>query len=592
MAELASFFVRLGTIFDGSGLKQAQASFKSTGDTADKLTGGLKGIAATVAGGAAIWKLVDFSVQSLDAFGEQERAERHLEQAMQNLGVYTRRAHSELVDFASAQQKLTTFQDDAIIEAEALLTTFGLYGEQLRKVALGAMDLAAGKQIDLATAANVLGKAYQGTTGRLEQFGIKIQDTGRVAENFDQVMHQVQMKFGGAAAAETETYLGKVKMLGNNFGELKEKVGSFLVGPAELYLGWLNKAIDKTTQIATSDNDALRRRQLTIQGLKDEQQAEAMAWVAFEKHSTDSEKANNNDYQWHLRKLEIIKQRILAEGRLQAVEEGKEKPERPGKPNRRPNLFTDEQEKVREKTSQEAARMADEADFADAERSERSKVRKVQEMIFKLEQEGKYSQASLLRSTALEKAEDALRKKRIANIGETLGQIATLSQAHNKNLAAIGKAAAMGQATIDTYAGVGKAWALGPIVGPPLAALVLVAGLANVARIAGVQLAKGGVARATPGGVLANIAEGGQDEAVTPLTREAGRKLGIGAGNGVQFTMHQTNYFGGEGSDSKSGTDIEKLADKLRIATRDGVAELIDLSKEMYQTGKARAGEA
>jgi hypothetical protein len=261
-------------------------------------------------------------------------------------------------------------------------------------------------------------------------------------------------------------------------------------------------------------------------------------------------------------------------------------------PNRRPNLFTDEEEKAREKTSLEAKKMYDEGEFAEAERSERSKVRKVEEMIFKLEQEGKYSQASLLRSTTLEKAEDALRKKRIANVGETLGTISTLSQAHNHTLATIGKAAAMGQATIDTYAGVGKAWALGPIVGPPLAALVLVAGLANVARIAGVQLAKGGVARATPGGVLANIAEGGQDEAVTPLTREAGRKLGIGAGNGATLTIHQTNNFNGLGGDGKDGNDIEKLADKLRVATRDGVAELIDLSKEMYQTGKARAGEA
>lgn len=592
--ELASFFVLLGTVFDGSGLKQANASFKETGETADKLAGGLKGIAATVAGGAAIWKLIDFSVASLEAFGQQERAERRLELAMQNLGVYTKRAHTEMVAFAEGIQKVTTFQDDAIIETQALLTTFGLYGDQLKQVTQAAADLSSGLGIDLHAATMLLGKAFTGETAALGRYGMQIKDTGRVADNFGQVMDLVQKRFAGAAAAEAETYLGKIKMLTNNFGELKERIGKELLPVANAWLSWTNRAITAAQDLMGAEDDGLKGKQLTIRALKDEANAIAMRLAPMEQYQTKEALAQDEGYVKDKARLDLIFKRIKAEEDLQAKVLAREGEGAKGgpTPNRRPEVFTDAEEKTREKTSLEAKRMIDEAEFNEAEAGERSKIRKIQETEFKLMQEGKYSQASLLRSTALHKAEEQLNKRRLVNVADTLGTIATLSTSNNKTLAAIGKAAALSQATIDTYLGVGKAWALGPIIGPPLAAMVLVAGLANVAKIAGVPLKKGGVATATPGGIMANIAEGGEDEVVAPLNEEAGRRLGIrNGGAGSTLIMHQTNYFGGEAS-GKNEQSLEEMAERLRLATRDGVGEMVDLAKEIYETGKARAGEA
>lgn len=90
------------------------------------------------------------------------------------------------------------------------------------------------------------------------------------------------------------------------------------------------------------------------------------------------------------------------------------------------------------------------------------------------------------------KAEDAFNKARVADMQSTLGTIATLQSSSSRELFTIGKAAAIAQATIDGYGAVQKALNAAP---PPfnfgLAALVGAATAANVAKIAGVGLARG-----------------------------------------------------------------------------------------------------
>lgn len=79
------------------------------------------------------------------------------------------------------------------------------------------------------------------------------------------------------------------------------------------------------------------------------------------------------------------------------------------------------------------------------------------------------------------------------------GNLAVLSNSKNREMAAIGKAAAIAQATMNTYqAATGAFAALAgiPIIGPALATAsagaIIVAGLANVAQIAGVGFETGG----------------------------------------------------------------------------------------------------
>lgn len=149
------------------------------------------------------------------------------------------------------------------------------------------------------------------------------------------------------------------------------------------------------------------------------------------------------------------------------------------------------------------------------------------------------------RQLALAEFEKKQREEKLAGTQRALGQIASLQNSGSKELAAIGKAAAIANITINTAEGVSAAWALGPILGPPLAGLVAVAGAAQAAKVAGVQLAEGGIVPSTPGGIQATIGEGGRSEAVIPLPDDFDPDEGI-AGQGAMIINFNGPLMGDE----------------------------------------------
>ncbi len=75
-----------------------------------------------------------------------------------------------------------------------------------------------------------------------------------------------------------------------------------------------------------------------------------------------------------------------------------------------------------------------------------------------------------------------LRQKSKFIIGELTSLTSGIAR-YNKTAFEINKAASIANAIISTYEGMNKAWELGPIIGPPMAALVAAAGFANVNAI-------------------------------------------------------------------------------------------------------------
>jgi hypothetical protein len=112
-----------------------------------------------------------------------------------------------------------------------------------------------------------------------------------------------------------------------------------------------------------------------------------------------------------------------------------------------------------------------------------------------------------------------------------------MQNAKTKELAAIGKAAAISTAIINTAQAITLAMATIPFpASVAVAAAVGAAGAVQVAKIAGVPLAEGGIVRASQGGTPAIIGEGGVDEAVIPLdSGEARSRLGGGQSVTINF---------------------------------------------------------
>jgi hypothetical protein len=119
------------------------------------------------------------------------------------------------------------------------------------------------------------------------------------------------------------------------------------------------------------------------------------------------------------------------------------------------------------------------------------------------------------------KSKQLTQKQLLADQDSFLSTSATLASAKNKELAAIGKSAAMIQATIKGYQAVQNSYEFGtefggPILGAVFASIAAVATAAQVAAIAGVQFADGGIvpglsqygdqvqARLNPGEVVLN----------------------------------------------------------------------------------------
>lgn len=183
--------------------------------------------------------------------------------------------------------------------------------------------------------------------------------------------------------------------------------------------------------------------------------------------------------------------------------------------------------------------------------------------------------------------EKAFNQERIANLSQTFGTISTLSTSHNSTMAAIGKAAAVAQATIDTYIGVGRAWALGPIIGPPLAALVLTAGLANVARIAGVRGLESGGPMAS--GETALVGEAGPELFTAPRAGHIIPNHEMGGGGGG-ITVN--NHISVEGMDFSDEGTANKILGGIANAAKVGTTNAIPAANSFAAVAAANSGIA
>ena len=119
------------------GFKQSENQVKGLNNALGGLAKKAIGVAGAYFGSRA---LLDGINASVDAFAQQELAEKKLEQA---LG----RTSQALLDQASAMQTVTTFGDEAIIAQQAFLASIGMTEDQIKDILPVAADLAAAMKL-------------------------------------------------------------------------------------------------------------------------------------------------------------------------------------------------------------------------------------------------------------------------------------------------------------------------------------------------------------------------------------------------------------------------------------------------------------
>ena len=173
----------------------------------------------------------------------QEVAEAKLNKTLESTGFAAELTSSQLRDMASGLQQLTTFGDEAIIPAQALLLTFTKIGKEAfpRAIEL-ALDLSVAMGQDLKSSVVQIGKALndpiQGITA-LSRVGIQFTDVqkaqiksltqqNKLFEAQTIIMNELTVQFGGQAQEQAKTFSGQVTQMANAFGDLVEEIGFFL----------------------------------------------------------------------------------------------------------------------------------------------------------------------------------------------------------------------------------------------------------------------------------------------------------------------------------------------------------------------------
>jgi len=171
--------------------------------------------------------LIAYTIQrNIKLAAEQEAAVADLNAALRTHGNYSEAASESLQKYAAAMQRATTYGDQAILQMQAMLATFGMEERQIKAVTGAVLDLAEGRKIGLAQAATLVGKASIGLTSELKEQGIEIDLTKSKSEQFLQVLDRISEMYGGRAAAAADTLTGHWQQMTNALGDWREKMGA------------------------------------------------------------------------------------------------------------------------------------------------------------------------------------------------------------------------------------------------------------------------------------------------------------------------------------------------------------------------------
>jgi hypothetical protein len=168
---------------------------------------------------------------------ESEKVQAQLAARIKSTGQAARLTVADLNKMAAALQFKTSFDDEAIGGAQAMLLTFTKIGnETFPRATEAVLDMSTALGTDLNSAALQVGKALndpvQGITA-LSRAGVQFSesqkkiikdlvDTGKQADAQRIILGELEKQMGGAAAAARNTLGGALQALGNSFNNLLE----------------------------------------------------------------------------------------------------------------------------------------------------------------------------------------------------------------------------------------------------------------------------------------------------------------------------------------------------------------------------------
>ena len=160
-----------------------------------------------------------------EAYRVQANAEIRLEQVARNNPYLDSSSVTNLKNFASEIQSMTTYGDEELLPFMAQLAAAGRTEEQVMDIMKASVDLAASGTMSLDSAVKALNETYQGNAGTLGKqiAGVKSLTKEQLANG--EAVKLVAETYKGMAE-ETAKATGATKQLKNAWGDFKELLGS------------------------------------------------------------------------------------------------------------------------------------------------------------------------------------------------------------------------------------------------------------------------------------------------------------------------------------------------------------------------------
>lgn len=206
----------------GTDPKNAEKNLGRVGGALERLRGAAKKLALAFGIAFAVRKIQQFGKESVRIAIESEAVWNRLEGQLAAVGVRYADVRAEIDATARAMQDRTTVGDEdfAAVLTELVGIT-GDYSRSLREVQTVA-DLAAAKQIDLRTSAQLVGRVMVGETGTLSRYGI-------IVEEGADAMEVLRARFRGMAANEARDLEGRLAQLNNEWSDFRQAVGDAMI---------------------------------------------------------------------------------------------------------------------------------------------------------------------------------------------------------------------------------------------------------------------------------------------------------------------------------------------------------------------------
>jgi hypothetical protein len=234
---------------------QAVAKFKDVNKELEKMEGASKDAGGSVAGidkasrmatagllamGAAF---VGFAAIGIKGVIEDEKAFNKLGQTFSNLGINIEANRNLVGELDTAYSKLGFGGDETATALNRLLSTTNDLEKSQELLSVSA-DLARVKNIDLASASAIVGKASMGGAKAFKEMGIELDTTLPRAEAITKAMGQLTDKVGGQAVAYTKTFAGQLVVLREQISAVADTVGAALLPYLKQAVETIANAID------------------------------------------------------------------------------------------------------------------------------------------------------------------------------------------------------------------------------------------------------------------------------------------------------------------------------------------------------------